>query len=111
LHGLRVEGRIGVTPEERAQPQALIVDVDMEVDLRTAGQSDDLADTIDYSEVAERIEQIVSGTEMRLLEHVAQRIADEISPTLGGGGVTVEVAKKAPMPQEHDRVSVRIERP
>jgi dihydroneopterin aldolase len=111
LQGLRFEGRIGVTQEERAEPTALVVDVDLEVDLRPAGESDDLEQTVDYSEVAERIERIVTGTEMKLLEHVANRIVDEISTFLRVERVTVEVAKKAPMPQEHDRVSVRIERP
>jgi dihydroneopterin aldolase len=111
LRGLCVQGRVGVTDEERAQPQTLIVDVDLEVDLRKAGQSDELADTVDYSQVAERIERVLERNEMKLLEHVAQRIVDEISPLLGVEGVTVEVAKKAPMPQDHDRVSVRLERP
>jgi FolB domain-containing protein len=110
LRGLRVQGRVGVTPEERAEPQDVIVDIDIHADLRKAGTSDYLADTVDYSQVAERIEQVVSGSEMRLLEHVAQRIVDEISAILGVEGVTVEVSKKAPMPQDHDRVSVRLER-
>jgi dihydroneopterin aldolase len=111
LHGLRFEARIGITPEERAEPRTLVVDVDIEVDLRKAGESDDLAHTVDYSQVAERIERIVTGTEMKLLEYAAQRIVDEISTISGVERVTVEVAKKAPMPQEHDRVSVRMERP
>jgi 7,8-dihydroneopterin aldolase/epimerase/oxygenase len=111
LQGLRFEGRLGVTAEERAKPQTLFIDVDMYLDLRKAGETDDLANTVDYSQVAEKIERIVTGSEMRLLEHIAQRIVDEISPILGVERVTVEVAKKAPIPQEHDRVSVRIERP
>jgi dihydroneopterin aldolase len=111
LQGLRFAGRIGVTAEERAEPRTIVVDVEMEVDLRKAGESDDLAHTVDYSQVAERIERIVTGTEMKLLEHVAHRIVDEISTIWGVERVTVEVAKEAPMPQEHDRVSVRMERP
>jgi dihydroneopterin aldolase len=111
LQGLRFEGRIGVSDEERAKPQTLFIDVDMYVDLHKAGETDDLANTVDYSQVAEQIGRVVTGSEMRLLEHVAQRIVDQISPMLGVERVTVEVAKNAPMPQEHDRVSVRIERP
>ncbi len=110
LHGLRFQGRIGVTPEERAEPRTILIDVDIEVDLRKAGETDELQHTVDYSQVAERIERIVTGTEMKLLEHVAYRIVGEISSILGVGRVTVEVAKKAPMAQEHDRVSVRVER-
>lgn len=112
LQGLRVSGRIGVSAEERAEPQTLVVDVDISVDLRKAGHSDALEDTIDYSEVAGRIERVVGAGETKLLEHLAQRIVDEISTILGVEGVTVEVAKEAaPMSQEHERVSVRMERP
>ena len=112
IHRLRVAGRVGVTPEERARPQALIIDVEVAAGLRKAGLSDELRDTIDYANVAERIERVVAEGESKLLEHLAQRIVDEISPILGVESVTVEVAKEhAPMPQQHDRVSVRLERP
>jgi dihydroneopterin aldolase len=111
VRGLRIKARIGVTEEERAEPQTLTIDVELKVDARKAGRSDSLADTVDYSQVVERIERVVSAGETRLLERLAQRIVDEISVILGVEGVAVEVSKKAPIPHEHDLVAVRLERP
>lgn len=110
IRGLRVEARVGVTEEERSEPRALTIDVDLAVDAEEAGATDELEHTVDYSDIAKRIELVLQRGEIKLLEHAAKRIVDEISPILGVKGVTVEVAKRAPMPQEHDRVSVRMER-
>ena len=53
LQGMRLEGRHGATDEERALPQLLEVDLVVEADLRAAGRSDDLADTVDYGPLLE----------------------------------------------------------
>ena len=45
LRGLRLAGIVGVLPHEQAQPQPLEVDVDLGVDLRPAGDTDELDDT------------------------------------------------------------------
>ncbi len=54
LRGLRALGTHGVLPEEQERPQPFEVDLDLEVDLRRAGRSDDLADTVDYGAVQRR---------------------------------------------------------
>ena len=51
IAGLRELGVHGVLPEEQSRPQPFEVDVELEVDLAPAGQSDDLDDTVDYSAV------------------------------------------------------------
>ena len=48
LRGLRVLGAHGVLPEEQQRAQPFEVDLDLELDLRPAGRSDALADTVDY---------------------------------------------------------------
>jgi dihydroneopterin aldolase len=75
LRGLRALGTHGVLPEERDRPQPFEIDVDLEVDLRRAGRSDNLADTIDYGAVAEAVAAAVAGPHVDLLEHLADRIA------------------------------------
>jgi len=75
LRGLRALGTHGVLPEERDRPQPFEIDIDMEVDLRRAGRSDHLADTIDYGAVAEAAAAAVAGPHVDLLEHLADRIA------------------------------------
>lgn len=112
IHGLRVETRIGVSEEERAQPRDLLIDIDIWADLIQAGKSDDLADTIDYHAVITKIAKLVQSMEAKLLEHVAERIASEIGAIEGVDGVSVEVTKKSPpIAEVVTSVSARIDRP
>ena len=76
LNGIEVKGRHGCSEEERKNLQPFIVDVELYLDLTTAGKSDDLGDTIDYAVVINDIKKIVGGTSRNLIETVAQEIAD-----------------------------------
>lgn len=73
IEQLEFRGRCGVTPEERARPQPLAVDVKLDCPLESAGLSDDLVHTIDYANVAQRIIDIGTVQESRLLETLAER--------------------------------------
>ena len=53
LRGIRATGIHGVLPEERVRPQPFEVDLDLWVDLATAGASDRLDDTVDYAGIAD----------------------------------------------------------
>jgi dihydroneopterin aldolase len=76
LRGLSAHGRHGVFEHEREHGQEFRVDVALGVDTRAAARSDDLADTVDYGSLAERVVGLVSGEPVRLVETLAQRIAD-----------------------------------
>jgi 7,8-dihydroneopterin aldolase/epimerase/oxygenase len=76
LRGLRALGIHGVLAEERNRAQPFEVDIDLEVDLRQAGRSDDLTDTIDYGAVAEAVVAAIAGPPANLLETLAERIAN-----------------------------------
>jgi dihydroneopterin aldolase len=78
LHGMVFEGRHGVTEEERAQPQPIEVDVDLALDLRGPGASDELADTVDYGDVFDLSRRLVEERSFRLLEGIAEALAREI---------------------------------
>lgn len=111
ISGLRVPARIGVTEAERAEPQVLVVNVELSTDLGPAGESDDLADTIDYDSLVTGIAQLVRETEVRLLERMANLIVGRVSLVSGVNGVTVEVYKeKVPVQEDVAAVAVRIER-
>jgi dihydroneopterin aldolase len=112
IRDLQVESRIGVTEEERATPQPLTIDISIEADLRTAGASDDLADTIDYGRVTTEIAALARESELNLLEALAERIAARIATTPRVERVTVEVAKPfPPIDEDVGPVSVRVMRP
>ena len=53
ISALREEGIHGVLPDERVRRQPFEVDIELCVDLRAAGASDDLADTVDYGAIAD----------------------------------------------------------
>ncbi|MBS0183493.1 MAG: dihydroneopterin aldolase [Nitrospira sp.] len=76
IEQLEFRGRCGVTPEERARPQPLAVDLDFELDgrLEAAGLSDDLVHTIDYAKVAQHVIDIGTLQESHLLETLAERL-------------------------------------
>ena len=76
IAGLRELGVHGVLPEEQSRPQPFEVDVELEVDLEAAGESDDLDDTVDYSAVAEAVSRVVASERYQLLERLATRIAE-----------------------------------
>ncbi|HEX2294956.1 MAG TPA: dihydroneopterin aldolase [Actinomycetota bacterium] len=111
IRGLRVETRVGWTDEERAEPQAVLVDLDLEIDAAPSARSDDLADTVDYAAVIAEVARHVSAREERLLERLAAEIAEMVSAMIGVKSVSVEVAKEVvPVPEEVGRVAVRVER-
>lgn len=111
VRGLKVKSHIGATEEERARAQSLTIDLDVAADLRPAGLSDELVDTIDYGRLVAEVEAVAQASERALLEHLAEEVAAHIAQMEGVNGVTVEVAKDAPpIEQEVDCVAVRIER-
>ena len=113
LRGLRAVGTHGVLPEERARPQPFEIDLDVEVDLRPAGRSDALADTVDYGALAEAVAGLVGSERFDLLERLAERIAEEVASADGRvRSVTVAVRKlRPPVPVDLASAGVRITRP
>ena len=78
LSGMIFFGFHGTQSAERELGQRFIVDVGLECDLRSAGSSDDLTRTVDYSAVYRDVRTIVEGPPVGLTEVVAERIATEI---------------------------------
>lgn len=112
ISGLRVLTRLGWTDDERAEPQAVLVDLDLEIDASRSSGSDDLADTVDYAAVVSEVSAYVSSRETRLLERLAAEIAELVSAMNGVKRVSVEIAKEVvPVPEEVGRVAVHVERP
>jgi 7,8-dihydroneopterin aldolase/epimerase/oxygenase len=75
LEGMVFFGRHGTLAPERELGQRFVVDVELRCDLRRAGETDDLATTVDYSQVHRRAREIVEGEPVSLTETVAERIA------------------------------------
>jgi dihydroneopterin aldolase len=112
LTGLRVRGHHGVLPEERRDGQEFVVDVVLHLDLSRAAATDDVADTVHYGELAERLAAVVAGEPVDLIETLAQRLAEVClePPQVERAEVTVH-KPSAPIPVSFTDVSVTVERP
>ncbi|KAF8403398.1 hypothetical protein HHK36_011500 [Tetracentron sinense] len=75
LKGLKFHGFHGVKPEERKLGQKFLLDVDAWLDLRVAGKSDCLSDTVSYTAIYRIVRDVVEGPPQNLLESVAHLIA------------------------------------
>jgi 7,8-dihydroneopterin aldolase/epimerase/oxygenase len=107
LRGLTVRGHHGVFEHERADGQDFVVDIIVWIDLADAATSDDLADTYDYGQLADRAAAIVAGPARNLVETVAAEIAEDVMNDRRVHAVEVTVHKpKAPIPQTFGDVAV-----
>ena len=105
---LEVFYQVGVTEEERQQPQRLLITVELDHDFTSAAARDNLADTIDYAKVADRLLHFGNGCHWELIETLASEIAAMVLDEFGVRMVAVEV-KKFVIPQAR-HVSVRLAR-
>jgi dihydropteroate synthase len=111
LTGLRVTGRHGVYQHERLTGQEFVVDATLELDTAPAARSDDLADTVDYGGLAQRLAAEVAGEPVNLVETLADRLARLClrDPRVAAAEVTVH-KPAAPIPLEFADVTVTVRR-
>ena len=110
VRGLVIPVRVGVLPHEKAEPRRLVVDLDLWVgDLRPAGVSDRLEDTVDYADLCETIRTACAERHFQLIEAVAEQIAGVClnHPRVARAGV--RVAKPGAVAAAEE-VAVRIAR-
>ncbi|WP_149084399.1 MULTISPECIES: dihydroneopterin aldolase [Microbacterium] len=111
LTGLTVFGRHGVYAHEREEGQEFTVDLRLRLSLEQASTSDDVADTIHYGELAERVAAVVAGEPVNLIETLAERIAVVALDDRRVQQVTVTVHKPhAPIAQRFADVAVTVHR-
>jgi len=111
LTGIAATGFHGVLDEERRTGQPFVADVVLHLDTRRAAARDDLAQTVDYGEMARLVHAVLAGEPAALIETVAERIAATALAHPGVGAVDVVVHKpQAPITVPFDDVQVAIRR-
>ncbi|MBS3733339.1 MAG: dihydroneopterin aldolase [Phycisphaerae bacterium] len=75
IRDLRLRCVIGVNPEERRVRQDVVVDITLHADLRQAGQSDRMSDTVDYKAIKLAVVDLVEASQCHLVERLAEQIA------------------------------------
>jgi dihydroneopterin aldolase len=93
IKDLEVFLRVGVPDAERAAPQRLLVTVVLTLNHERAAQTDDLGDTVDYSQVAQYVLGLGTERSWRLIEKLAGDIADELINREPVEAVAVKIKK------------------
>jgi dihydroneopterin aldolase len=110
LEGMVFRGRHGVRPAERAEPQEFKVDVKVDADLLASGRSDKVEDTVDYRRIYAIVKSVIEGESVKLIESLAQRIADQVLELDRVTTVSVRVAKRPQSMRPIDAAAVEITR-
>ena len=96
LLDITVYGCHGVSDEEQALGRPFLIDLEVQLDLRPAGDSDDLGATVNYAALCEVVREVNEEGPFRLLEAFAERIANEVLEGFPVSLVTVRVRKPHP---------------
>lgn len=96
LTGMTFYTHVGCTPEERKVGQHLELDVTLHLDLREAGASDDIDQSVDYAKVHEALKRAIEGRERKLLEAIAEDAVTALRAFPLLESATVRVRKPAP---------------
>lgn len=111
LLGLTFFGYHGAYPPERQLGQRFEVDLEMSLDCRPAGRTDDLTQALDYSVVYTLARQVVEGEPVNLIETLAERLAQKVLALPRVEQVAVRVRKpEAPLPGVFQTVQVEVTR-
>ncbi len=111
VSGIRAWGTHGVLDHERELGQEFVIDLAVGLDLQPAAESDDLADTVDYGDLAHRVAELVGGEQHQLIERLAERIANMVLTDGRVREVTVTVHKpSAPFTVPVDEAAVTLTR-
>lgn len=112
LSGLRCYGYTGALPEEQVLGQWFEVDLKLWLDLAPAGNSDDLADTLDYRNVIADTQKLIGTERFNLIERLASAIATQTLTHTQIQQVQVRLTKVAPpIPNYTGNITVELTRP
>ena len=109
IRDLRIETVIGIYDWERKIRQTVSLDLEMGTDIRRAGQTDSIEDTLDYKSVAKRLIQYVGDSEFQLVETLAERISEIVLNEFNVPWMKLRLSKPGAVTGSQD-VGVIIER-
>ncbi len=112
LYGMKFYGYHGALEEENKIGQRFEVDIILKVDLRKVGKSDDLNDTVNYAEVYNEVRNCVENKTFKLIERLAEDIAETILLKFNlVDSLSVKVKKpEAPIAGLFDFVAAKVKR-
>lgn len=110
LEGIQVPAALGVTSAERRMRRPVLLDLEVFRDLRGAGRSDRIAQTLHYGRIYDVVADVASNIEHKLVEALAERIARAVLSKFDADAVTVTVRKPKPIAGVLEYTGVQISR-
>jgi dihydroneopterin aldolase len=111
VEGLEVDCIVGVRPPERRRRQLVRIDLDLGMDLSEAGKSGRIADTADYSRIADEVQSLLRFREYQLIEVATEELAAMLFGSHGNlHEVGIRLEKPEALRGRARSASVRIER-
>jgi dihydroneopterin aldolase len=110
LQGIQVPAALGVTAAERRLRRPVLLDLEVHTDLRRAGRSDRIRDTLHYRHIFQVVEDVAANQEHKLVEALAERIAQAVLAKFDAEAVTVTVRKPTPISGVLQYAGVRVTR-
>ncbi len=110
LQGIQVPAALGVTAAERSQRRPVLLDLEVHSDLRRAGRSDRIHDTLHYRHIFQVVEDVAANQEHKLVEALGERIARAVLAKFDADAVTVTVRKPTPIAGVLQYAGVRVTR-
>jgi dihydroneopterin aldolase len=93
IKDLMIEAKHGVHAHEKQTAQRFLVSVELTLDLSKAAQSDNLDDSLDWSQLRNEIIAIVQGHSFNLMERLAQVVAEALLKHQGVEKVHITIDK------------------
>jgi len=112
IRDLQIYSYHGVNTQEKEMGQRFVVSIDIFLDLRKAGVSDNLTDTVNYAQLCYDVEKVFNSEKLDLIEAAAEKVADFVLKNYESvEKVAVEIKKPwAPIGKPLEYASVKIER-
>ncbi|MEP7116099.1 MAG: dihydroneopterin aldolase [Acidobacteriota bacterium] len=99
LKDLRIECIVGIYPHERAHPQSVLLDIELDYDFALPAGSDAIADAVDYDAVAASVTDLLQAAQFQLIETMAERAAAcLLAEVRVATAVRIEIRKPAAVP-------------
>jgi dihydroneopterin aldolase len=108
LKNIQVDTLIGIYDWERGIRQKVVIDLEMGTDNWAVASTDSLEGAVDYDAVCRRVIKLVQAAEFRMIETLAERIADCVLAEFNLPWISVHVAKPGATPGDLQGVKVGV---
>ena len=92
IQNLRIRTTIGVLPHERKYPQLIVISLEIFFS-GEAKNSDHISDALDYDAICSETVELVKRTSFRLIERLAEEVAQSIIDKFGAEKVNIRLDK------------------